>query len=219
MNPVIQLLRLHQGNRPLEDYVEDFCALACQVDFNEVALKDIFRFGLIESISLLMPGGQSTHSLAQYIDLALQIIGSTFTVEEADAELEFHVMVTELAPSFAPDPESAPCHVTATPEPAPCHVTATPVPAPCHVTATPEPAPCHVTAMPQCAPCHVTAKLQSAPCKVSGSSLANEPALQASFVPEPSLTGLFELELVPTLVPILSSPDQARGTFDPLTPS
>ncbi|XP_051534745.1 uncharacterized protein LOC127429687 [Myxocyprinus asiaticus] len=77
--------------------------------------------------------------------------------------------------------------------------------------------PCHVTATPQCASCHVTAKLQSAPCKVSDSSLANEPALQASFIPVTSFNGLFELELVPALVPTLNSPDQARGTFDPPT--
>ncbi|XP_051547616.1 uncharacterized protein LOC127437025 [Myxocyprinus asiaticus] len=164
MNPADLLLRLRQGNRPLEDYVEDFCGLASQVDFNEVALKDCFRFGLNESISFLMPGGHSSLSLAQYIDLALRFIGSPFTVVEVDAEPEFHVMaaaepefhvMAAAEPEFhvkaAAEPEF---HVTAMPQPAPCHVTATPQPAPCHVTATPQPAPCHVTATPQPAPCH-----------------------------------------------------------------
>ncbi|XP_051555366.1 uncharacterized protein LOC127441877 [Myxocyprinus asiaticus] len=156
MNPAVLLLRLHQGNRPLEDYVEDFCGLASQLDFNEVALKDCFRFGLNESISFWMPGGRSSLSLAQYIDLALRFIGSPFTVGEADAEPEFHVVA-------AAEPEF---HVVAAAEPE-FHVTATPQPAPCHVTATPE---------------------------------------------------QWDLGMVPTLIPTLSSPEQARGTFGPPTP-
>lgn len=46
MNPAACLLRLRQGNRAIEDYVADFCKLCYQVDFNDTALKDIFRFGL-----------------------------------------------------------------------------------------------------------------------------------------------------------------------------
>ncbi|XP_051985347.1 uncharacterized protein LOC127645724 [Xyrauchen texanus] len=84
MDIAVQLLNLCQGNRPLENYVMDFCSLASQVDINEVALKEMFCFGLIESISSLMPGGRSPLNLAQYIDLALQISGSTFTVGETD---------------------------------------------------------------------------------------------------------------------------------------
>ena len=43
MNPAVsRLLCLCQGDRPIEDYVQNFCGLCNQVDFNDVALKDIF---------------------------------------------------------------------------------------------------------------------------------------------------------------------------------
>ncbi len=45
MNPADNLVRLRQGNRPIEDYVEDFCGLCHKVDFNYNFMKDIFRYG------------------------------------------------------------------------------------------------------------------------------------------------------------------------------
>lgn len=43
MKPAVSLLCLHQGNHLLEDYVKEVCELCCLVDFNDVALKGIFR--------------------------------------------------------------------------------------------------------------------------------------------------------------------------------
>ncbi|KAL0154418.1 hypothetical protein M9458_050267 [Cirrhinus mrigala] len=63
MDPASRLFCLRQGNRPIEDYVVDFCKLCHLVNFNDVALKDIFR---------------------QYIDYALLLAGSSFTVGIAD---------------------------------------------------------------------------------------------------------------------------------------
>jgi len=66
--------------------VEDFCGLCDQVDFNDVAFKAIFPFSLYENISRLMPLHTPNWTLAQYIDLALLLSGSTFTVGVADEE-------------------------------------------------------------------------------------------------------------------------------------
>ncbi|XP_051988678.1 hepatic lectin-like [Xyrauchen texanus] len=114
-------------------------------------LKEIFRVGLHEPISSLMPGGHSPFNLAQYIVFALQIFVSTFTVWEADTKPDFHDMaatepdfhnMAATEPDFhvmaAAEPESAPGHVAAEPESAPGHVTATPESTPGHLTATPE---------------------------------------------------------------------------------
>ncbi len=49
-DPAVSLLRLQQGNQAIEEYIEKFCELCNQVDFNDVALKDLFRVGLNEPI-------------------------------------------------------------------------------------------------------------------------------------------------------------------------
>ncbi len=72
MNPAVSLLRLRQGNGAIEDYVVEFLELSIQEDFNEVALKDIFRVGLNEPIHSELPGGKIHFSLAEYIELGLQ---------------------------------------------------------------------------------------------------------------------------------------------------
>ncbi len=72
MNPALsRLLCLRQGDRAIEDYVEDFCGLCHLVAFNDVALKDIFRFGLNEPLRSQLPGGKIIWSLERYIDFAL----------------------------------------------------------------------------------------------------------------------------------------------------
>ncbi len=80
MNPAVSLLRLRQGNGAIEDYVVEFLEFSNQVDFNEVALKDIFRVGLNEPIRSGLPGGKIHFSLAEYLDYALLICGSSVTV-------------------------------------------------------------------------------------------------------------------------------------------
>ncbi|KAL0147810.1 hypothetical protein M9458_056887 [Cirrhinus mrigala] len=87
MDPASRLFHLRQGNRPVEDYVIDFCELCYLVTFNDVALKDIFRVGLNDPICSCLPGGKIHWSLEQYIDYALRLSGSSFTVGIADEEL------------------------------------------------------------------------------------------------------------------------------------
>lgn len=40
------LFSLRKADRAIEDFVEDFCGLCIQVDFNDAALKDFFSFWL-----------------------------------------------------------------------------------------------------------------------------------------------------------------------------
>ncbi|KAL0197521.1 hypothetical protein M9458_006061, partial [Cirrhinus mrigala] len=84
MDPASRLVQLRQGNRPVEQYVMDFCELCHLVDFKESFLKDIFYFGLRKDISNKMPGYHRHWSLVRYIDFALLLSGSAFTVGIAD---------------------------------------------------------------------------------------------------------------------------------------
>lgn len=75
-----------QGHCTIEDDVEDFCGLCDQVDFNDVALKHIFRFGLNKNISRFMPLHTPNWTLAKYTDYALLLCGSFFTVGIVEEE-------------------------------------------------------------------------------------------------------------------------------------
>ncbi len=125
--------------------MEDFCELSHCVEFNDVALKDIFCFGLDEPLRSSLPGGKICWSLELYIVFALLLAGSPFTVGIADEEpcyppvsAEYlHVMsgVVHIMPTI---PESV--HVmSATPKPA--HVMSA-TPGPAHVTSA-KPGPAH----------------------------------------------------------------------------
>ncbi|KAI2645036.1 Retrotransposon Gag-like protein 9 [Labeo rohita] len=81
------LFHVHQGNRPIEKYVTDFCELCHLVTFNDVTLKDIFQHGLDEPICSCLLGGKIHWSLEQYIDFALLLSGSAVTVGIADEEV------------------------------------------------------------------------------------------------------------------------------------
>ncbi|XP_051955262.1 CCR4-NOT transcription complex subunit 6-like, partial [Xyrauchen texanus] len=161
MDPAAQLVGLRQGSQTVEAYIMDFCVLAYQVNFNEVALKTIFQCGLNEPTSSLMPGGRCPLNLVQFIDLALLYSGSSFTVGEADTEPALHTTAPVSKPTTAPvskpttapvskpvtapvskpgtASESTPMPATAR-EPAPMPATAN-EPAPMPATAN-EPAPC-----------------------------------------------------------------------------
>ncbi len=54
--------------------------------FNDVALKDIFRAGLNKPIRSQLPGGKIHWSLEQYIDHALLLSGSSYTMGVAEEE-------------------------------------------------------------------------------------------------------------------------------------
>ncbi len=96
-----------------------------------MALKYIFCFGLKQEISRLMPYQTPHWTLEQYIDFALRMSGSTFTVGIVDEEPFYlpvsdtpeylHVM-SEVVHKMAALPESAPVMpatvMPAMPEPA-----------------------------------------------------------------------------------------------------
>ncbi|KAL0151738.1 hypothetical protein M9458_052964, partial [Cirrhinus mrigala] len=138
MDPPSHLFHLHQGNQPIEDYVVDFCELCYLVNYNDVALKDIFRNGLNNPIRSGLPGGKIHWSLEQYIDFALRLAGSPFTVGVADEEsfyppvlakpVNFSIMsgiiqVTS-EPYHAMPAKPKPAQVTST-KPKSAHVTST----------------------------------------------------------------------------------------------
>ncbi len=108
MNPAVShLLYLRQSNRAIEEYVEDFCGLCHLAGFNNVVLNDMFRVGLNEPIRSRLPEGKIHWSLEQYIDHALLLSGSSYTVGVAEEERN--------NPPVSAKPESA--HVmAATPE-------------------------------------------------------------------------------------------------------
>ncbi len=64
----------------------NFCELSHCVDFNDVTLKDIFRFGIDEPLHSSLPGGKNCWSLERYIDFVLSQAGSPFTVGVADGQ-------------------------------------------------------------------------------------------------------------------------------------
>ncbi len=58
MDPFDQLFDLRQGSSSIEEYVTKFCEISYRVPFDEVVLKDIFRFGLNEPIKSCLPEGK-----------------------------------------------------------------------------------------------------------------------------------------------------------------
>ncbi len=58
IDPVDQLLGLRQGDRSIEDYVQQFCELIYQVPlYDEILFKELFQFGLNEPVKSRLPGG------------------------------------------------------------------------------------------------------------------------------------------------------------------
>ncbi len=70
--------------------------LADKVPFDEVFLKYIFRFGLSEPIKSWLPEGKFNVSLKDFMDYALMVAGSSFTVSVAEEERDT-ASVTEMA--------------------------------------------------------------------------------------------------------------------------
>ncbi len=91
LDPVDQLLGLRQGDWSIEDYVQQFCELVYQVPLYEVLFKDLFQFGLNEPVKSRLPGGEVNVRLRDFMDYALMLCDSPFTVgvveEERDAAL------------------------------------------------------------------------------------------------------------------------------------
>ncbi len=72
MDPFNQLLDLRQGSLSIEEYVTQFCVLSDKVPFDEVALKNIFRFGLSKPVKSWLPEGKFNVSLKDFMDYALR---------------------------------------------------------------------------------------------------------------------------------------------------
>ncbi len=66
---------LFQTGRCVEDYVEEFLTTSHQALCGERTLMKGFRVGLDEEIQILMPSGDPSWCLAQYVDFALCIAG------------------------------------------------------------------------------------------------------------------------------------------------
>ncbi len=96
MDSIDQLLHLRQGGLSIEEYVHQFCELSYQVPlYVKFLFKNLFHFGLNEPIKSLhksfFPGGEFKGSLSVFMDYALKLSDSPFTVgateEERDAVL------------------------------------------------------------------------------------------------------------------------------------
>ncbi len=96
MEPFDQLLDLRQGSSSIEEYVTQFCEITCKVTFDEVVLKDIFRFGLNEPIKSCLPEGKFNCSLKDFMDYALLCAGSLLNLGVAEEERDT-ASVTEMA--------------------------------------------------------------------------------------------------------------------------
>ncbi len=86
MNPAAQIICFCQGDRPIKDYVTYFVELVHLTSMDKVCLMICFRGGLSEPLSSLMPLHDPHWTLEFYIDLALQLSGSPFTVGIAEEE-------------------------------------------------------------------------------------------------------------------------------------
>ncbi len=76
LNPENALLTIVQDGRSIEEYVEEFLALAEGVTWREETQKTIFWGGLDDHLYQLMPASDSTCSLGRYMEYALWLSGS-----------------------------------------------------------------------------------------------------------------------------------------------
>ncbi|KAL0159558.1 hypothetical protein M9458_043283, partial [Cirrhinus mrigala] len=185
MDPVSHLLRLHQGNRPIKDYVVDFCQFCHLVNFNDVALKDIFRAGLTHPIRFGLPGGKIHWSLEKYIDYALLLARSSFTVGIADEGPRNPTVTPTPQPVRVMPAKSKPVQVTST-KPQPAHVTSA-KPQPALVKST-KPEPSHAKSV-KAKPAHA---MPAAPGPAHAMPAAPEsaPVMAARPEPEPVMATL-----------------------------
>lgn len=68
--------------------VQQYCELSFQVPFDEIALKDIFRYGFNEHIKSWQPGKEINYPLQIYTDYTLMLSGSSFTVGVVEDDTE-----------------------------------------------------------------------------------------------------------------------------------
>ncbi len=93
------LLALKQGPRSLENYIQEYLAIAYYSDLPDCLLIEFFCDGINQPLrsKLISEGPRS--SLCQFMDYALLCVGSSFTVGVADEERNTaltHVMAAAL---------------------------------------------------------------------------------------------------------------------------
>ncbi len=98
MHPEDFLLTIIQDCRPIEDYVEEFFVWTEGVVSKERTLKTIFWDGLDDFLYHLMSTSYSSWSLGCYIEHALRLSNSSFTIDEIhDSPVD--VQINQLLPA------------------------------------------------------------------------------------------------------------------------
>ncbi len=195
------------------EYIIQFCEITYKVPFDEVMLKDIFRFGLNEPIKSCLPAGKFNCSLKDFFDYALLCAGSSLTVGVSEEER------AESAPEAAPCQERA----ESAPEAAPCQERAESAPeaAPCQERAesAPEAAPCQERAesAPEAAPCQELAEfaLQPVPPSSPSSPLVPPSSPSSPLVPPSSPSPWILSSLALSERPRDPAPPECPLTFAP----
>ncbi len=96
---------IFQNGRELENYVQEFINCIPWATGYDLTLIKGFWIGLDNRIRLVMPMTDSCWMLESYINFALWIVESTFTVSEVAANLK-------LSPPIAPGPTYSPIKST-----------------------------------------------------------------------------------------------------------
>ncbi len=99
-DPLTSLLKVFQDGHPIEDYVEEFLNISKRVPWKERTLKIIFWGGLDDHIYQQMPASATICSMERYIDYALCLSGSSFTVGEV-ADCPVDKTISPMSPTTA----------------------------------------------------------------------------------------------------------------------
>ncbi len=93
------LLALKQGPRSLENYIQEYLAIAYYSDLPDCLLIEFFCDGINQPLRSMLISEGPRSSLCQFMDYALLCVGSSFTVGVADEERNTaltHVMAAAL---------------------------------------------------------------------------------------------------------------------------
>ncbi|XP_051965496.1 proteoglycan 4-like isoform X1 [Xyrauchen texanus] len=237
-----RLLSLKQEDRPVEDHISDFLALAKVTDFPDSALVVFFRDTLHVSLRERLPPAMRDWTLHDFLEATLLVCGSPYTVGFAEKDPTSPPTVEILQPSGAPPvtptpvckPEPTPA-LASEPEVTPTRNSVPASPVAFHEPARPtssarrrerrrasasppapapvcEPEPTHVT-VSELKPTHVT---MSEPESSSAAVSELEPTHVTVSEPESSSATVSELE--PTHVTV-SEPESSPATVSKLEPS
>lgn len=80
MDPAERMSFLRQGSKTIENYTVEFCTVVNSLIWKYTVLKDFYCYGLNKPIKSLLPKGMNALTLEQYIDHALLLCCSSFTV-------------------------------------------------------------------------------------------------------------------------------------------